>query len=38
MDIGEPIETTGYTRETRDDLIECVRKVICEGFEKGKVN
>jgi 1-acyl-sn-glycerol-3-phosphate acyltransferase len=38
MDIGEPIETTGYTRETRDDLIECVRNVICEGFEKGKVN
>jgi 1-acyl-sn-glycerol-3-phosphate acyltransferase len=38
MEIGEPIETTGYTRETKDDLIECVRNVICEGFEKGKVN
>ena len=38
MEIGKPIETTGYTRETKEDLIEYVRNVICEGFEKGKLN
>jgi len=35
MEIGNPIETTGYTRETKDDLIKYVRRVICEGFQKG---
>ena len=34
--IEKPIDTTGYTRETKDDLIETVRSVICRGFEKGK--
>jgi len=35
MEIGNPIETTGYIRETKDDLIKYVRSVICEGFQKG---
>jgi 1-acyl-sn-glycerol-3-phosphate acyltransferase len=35
MQIEKPIETTGYTRETKNNLIETVRSVICRGFEKG---
>ncbi len=35
LNIETPIATTGYTRDTKDDLIESVRTVICEGFEKG---
>jgi 1-acyl-sn-glycerol-3-phosphate acyltransferase len=38
MEIGKPIATTGYTRQNKEDLIEHVRNVICEGFEKGIVN
>ena len=38
MDIGKPMETTGYSMESKDDLIASVRKVICEGFEKGRLN
>jgi 1-acyl-sn-glycerol-3-phosphate acyltransferase len=36
LSIEKPIDTTGFTRDTKDDLIEYVRNVICEGFEKGK--
>ena len=35
MDIQPPIETSGYTRESKDDLIERIRAVICEKFEQG---
>jgi 1-acyl-sn-glycerol-3-phosphate acyltransferase len=35
LDIKKPISTAGYTRDTKDDLIDRVRAVICEGFEKG---
>ena len=35
LQIEEPIDTTGYTRETKDDLMETVRSVICRGFELG---
>jgi 1-acyl-sn-glycerol-3-phosphate acyltransferase len=35
LQIEKPIETTGYTRETKNNLIELVRAVICQGFEKG---
>ncbi len=35
LKIEKPIDTTGYTRENKDDLIENVRSVICAGFEKG---
>ncbi len=33
LHVEMPIDTTGYTRETKDDLIEAVRSVICRGFE-----
>ncbi|MEJ2167175.1 MAG: lysophospholipid acyltransferase family protein [Desulfobacterales bacterium] len=36
IEIEKPIDTTGYTRETKDALIENVRSVICAGFEKGE--
>jgi 1-acyl-sn-glycerol-3-phosphate acyltransferase len=35
LEIKEPIATVGCTRDTKDDLIERVRTVICESFEKG---
>ena len=35
LNIASPIATTGYTRDSKDDLIAAVRSVICEGFEKG---
>ncbi|UCD79558.1 MAG: 1-acyl-sn-glycerol-3-phosphate acyltransferase [Desulfobacterales bacterium] len=35
LQIEKAIDTSGYTRENKDDLIETVRSVICEGFEKG---
>ena len=35
LSIEKPIDTTGYTRDTKDDLIKNVRSVICEVFEKG---
>jgi 1-acyl-sn-glycerol-3-phosphate acyltransferase len=34
LNIETPIATSGYTRDNKDDLIESVRAVICEGFEK----
>ena len=35
LHIEKPIATTGYTRETKEDLIKKVRTVICSVFEKG---
>jgi 1-acyl-sn-glycerol-3-phosphate acyltransferase len=35
LNIETPIATTDFTRETKDGLIESVRTVICERFEKG---
>ena len=32
--IEKPIDTTGFTRDTKEDLIKAVRSVICEVFEK----
>ncbi len=37
LTIMKPIETSGYTRETKDDLIESVHSVISSTFEKGKL-
>ena len=36
LEIQKPIDTGGYTMESKDALIERVRHVICESFEKGK--
>ncbi len=35
LSIQKPIATTGYIRDTKDDLIKYVRSVICEVLEKG---
>jgi hypothetical protein len=32
MEITNPIDTTGYSRETKDELMEKVRTVMCQGF------
>ncbi len=34
LEILEPIDTSKYTRAEKDDLIEDVRKIMCESFEK----
>ncbi len=34
LEIKKPIETSNYTRKTRDALMEKVRAVICSTFEK----
>ena len=35
MEIEKPIDTAAYTRETKEDLIEHVRSIICKSFKKG---
>ncbi len=35
MNLEKPIATTNYSRQNKDELIEAVRRVICERFEKG---
>jgi len=34
LNIAVPIATTGFSRDNKDDLIDSVRTVICNGFEK----
>jgi len=34
MDILAPIPTSGYTRKTKDDLMDTVRNTICNAFEE----
>jgi len=34
MDILAPIHTAGYTRKTKDDLMELVRRTICNVYEE----
>ena len=36
LEITSPIESSDYTRQTKDDLMEKIRNVIMESFEKGK--
>jgi 1-acyl-sn-glycerol-3-phosphate acyltransferase len=36
LEIASPIESSDYTRETRYDLMEKIRNVIMESFEKEK--
>ncbi len=33
MEIGEPIDTSGFSLETKEELMETVRTVICQKFE-----
>ena len=34
MEISKPIDTIGYSRETKEELMEKVRTVICQKFDK----
>jgi hypothetical protein len=34
MDILAPVDTTGYTRESKDELIEQVRNIISDTFDR----
>jgi len=34
MEIAKPIDTIGYSRETKEELMEKVRTVICQKFDK----
>jgi len=36
IEILKPIETSDYTRKTKDDLMEKVGQAICQSFEKGR--
>ncbi len=36
LEIQTPIDTAGYSLESKDALIDRVRQVICESFQKGK--
>lgn len=38
MVIHQPIDTSTYTRETKEALMESVRRVICNNFETGKMD
>lgn len=38
LEISKPIESSNYTRETKNDLMKKVRNVILESFEKTKKN
>jgi len=35
LEIKQPIDTSGFTRDTKDILIDRVRAAICEGFKEG---
>jgi 1-acyl-sn-glycerol-3-phosphate acyltransferase len=36
LEIKEPVESSGYTRKTRDVLMQKVRNIICDAFDKGE--
>ena len=38
MVIHKPIETSAYTRETKEVLMESVRRVMCENYEINKIS
>ncbi len=35
LEIGQPIATSDYNRKSKDKLMDRVRQVICDSFEKG---
>jgi 1-acyl-sn-glycerol-3-phosphate acyltransferase len=38
LEIKKPINTSDYTRETKDDLMEKVRNIILDSYDKSKKN
>ncbi|MBC2710141.1 MAG: 1-acyl-sn-glycerol-3-phosphate acyltransferase [Desulfosarcina sp.] len=36
MEILDPVETAGYTRKTKDQLLERIRTILISNFENGK--
>ncbi len=38
VEIKKPIKTSEFTRKTKDQLMERVRRSICESFDRGAVN
>jgi hypothetical protein len=38
MVIHKPIATSTYTRQTKEALMEKVRRVICDDFETGNMD
>jgi 1-acyl-sn-glycerol-3-phosphate acyltransferase len=36
IDIKKPVETSGYTRNNKDDLLERIRNIICDVFDEPK--
>jgi 1-acyl-sn-glycerol-3-phosphate acyltransferase len=38
LEIKKPINTLDYTRETKDDLMEKVRNIVLDSYEKSKKN
>jgi 1-acyl-sn-glycerol-3-phosphate acyltransferase len=36
VDILEPVETSGFTKETKDQLMEKIRNIMCEAVNRGK--
>jgi len=38
LEITSPIDSSGYTRETKDDLMEKVRNIVLDSYDKNKKN
>jgi 1-acyl-sn-glycerol-3-phosphate acyltransferase len=38
LEIKKPINTSDYTRETKDDLMEKVRNIVMDSYDKSKKN
>ena len=36
LEIREPVETSGFTKETKDGLMEKIRTIMCESIDRGK--
>lgn len=34
LEIGKPVETSGYTKEIKDELMEKIRNIMCESIDK----
>ena len=36
VEITEPIDISGYTKENKEALMDRIRNIICEAFEKNR--